>query len=1242
MTVTTIADIFDLPERVHQGDFVLRLTEGVERAEQTLGDYVVTEQLARCFDAALSLIGSAVAANTSKGAYLHGSFGSGKSHFMAVLTLLLRGDPGARSVTELAGAVAKANEWTRGKRFLVVPYHMIGATSMESAILGRYAEHVRTVHPKAPTPGFYQADRLFEDARSLRARMGDEAFFRGLNDAVRDGTDGGTGGGAGGWGALGSGWDAAGFDAALEAPPRDDERLRLIGDLIDAFFTAARTVDAADGERFVPLDEGLSVMSRHAQALGYDALILFLDELVLWLASHAAEPAFVNREGQKVAKLVEAMQSDRPIPIVSFIARQRDLRELVGEHLPGAAQLGFADVLNWWEARFDTITLEDRNLPDIVERRVLRPKNAAAREELAAAFEKTARVREEVMSTLLTRDGDRGMFRQVYPFTPALVQTLIAVSSLLQRERTALKLMLQLLVEQGRRLELGDIIPVGDLFDVIAEGDEPFTQAMRLRFDDARKLYRTRLLPLLESEHGVAAVDVKAGRADAGKATRFRNDDRLMKTLLLSALAEGVEALRALTPARLAALNHGTVRSPIPGQESRIVLGKCRQWAAQAGEIKVSDDSANPVVALRIVGVDTESILANAQALDSDSYRIQKVRQLLCESLGLDASQSWLPQPWEMTWRGSRRRCEILFRNVREMNPEEFRSPEGLWRIVIDWPFDEAQHTPLDDLARVRNFTAGGEPADTIVWLPWFFTDATKRDLGRLVLLDQVLAGNRLAEYGSHLSRTDRDQARGLMANQRDQMRTRIRNCLLAAYGISKADTDAVDDGHDLEGHFISLNPALAPRPPVAANIREAVEDVFGQALAARFPDHPEFETEVGRPGLRRVLEVVERAVANPDARAEVDKQARTEVRQIAVPLRLGDMGEMHFKLERRWQDEMERKHARHGGETLSVRELRGWIEAPERRGLHRDVQNLLILTFALQKGLRLTLHGQPASASIERLDDALVLEAQALPDPKDWDRAVKLAKAVFGIEASPLMNARNVAELAQALRRAAGAHREAVGALADALETRLDARGIRTADTDRFRTADATLSLLSALDRAEDAEDDAVVEALAGANVQTSDIAMGQCLRSAREVAGALVSSEWNVCDSANELADPHRERAREIATDLDDALRRDEHAISLLEVLPRCHDRALKLLTAAAASPAPAPPAPAPPEPPTPKPPTRADKEGRGTRTGHTTVAAADVGAVFAEIEKAVRETGAARVEIEWKVYSKRAWSD
>ena len=164
--------------------------------------------------------------------------------------------------------------------------------------------------------------------------------------------------------------------------------------------------------------------------------ILFLDELILWLASHAADLKFVHQEGQKLAKLVEAQAADRPIPIISFVARQRDLSELIGDSVPGADRLNFGEALKHWEGRFHKITLEDRNLPAIAEKRVLKCHSDAARLELDAAFEQTAKIREAVMTTLLTSDGDREMFRKVYPFSPALVQTLIAVSSVLQRERT--------------------------------------------------------------------------------------------------------------------------------------------------------------------------------------------------------------------------------------------------------------------------------------------------------------------------------------------------------------------------------------------------------------------------------------------------------------------------------------------------------------------------------------------------------------------------------------------------------------------------------------------------------------------------------------------------------------------------------------------------------------------------------------------------------------------------------------
>ena len=88
-----LRDIFTIPETTSTADYVLRLTESVDDAHlaRTLDDYVVTDELARAFDSALGVVATAISANSSKGAFLTGSFGSGKSHFMAVLYALLIG-----------------------------------------------------------------------------------------------------------------------------------------------------------------------------------------------------------------------------------------------------------------------------------------------------------------------------------------------------------------------------------------------------------------------------------------------------------------------------------------------------------------------------------------------------------------------------------------------------------------------------------------------------------------------------------------------------------------------------------------------------------------------------------------------------------------------------------------------------------------------------------------------------------------------------------------------------------------------------------------------------------------------------------------------------------------------------------------------------------------------------------------------------------------------------------------------
>ena len=163
------------------------------------------------------------------------------------------------------------------------------------------------------------------------------------------------------------------------------------------------------------------------------------------------------------------------------------------------------------------------------------------------------------------------MFRKLYPFSPALVQTLIAVSSVLQRERTALKVMMQLLVEQRDTLTVGDILPVGDLFDVIAHGDEAFSQEQHpLRQRQAachQKPYRC-----WKNSMGDTKTSVSLRRPQGSGVPQRRPS---AENLLLSALVP-VESLRALNAERLAALNHGTIKTPIPGREGQEVLRRCR------------------------------------------------------------------------------------------------------------------------------------------------------------------------------------------------------------------------------------------------------------------------------------------------------------------------------------------------------------------------------------------------------------------------------------------------------------------------------------------------------------------------------------------------------------------------------------------------------------------------------------------------------------------------------------------
>ena len=79
------------------------------------------------------------------------------------------------------------------------------------------------------------------------------------------------------------------------------------------------------------------------------------------------------------------------------------------------------------------------------------------------------------------RGADEEAFRLTYPFSPALVSTLRDLASVMQRERTALKVMQQMLVDRRGTLTVDDVIPVGDSFDYIVQGPRDRSRWTRRR-----------------------------------------------------------------------------------------------------------------------------------------------------------------------------------------------------------------------------------------------------------------------------------------------------------------------------------------------------------------------------------------------------------------------------------------------------------------------------------------------------------------------------------------------------------------------------------------------------------------------------------------------------------------------------------------------------------------------------------------------------------------------------------------
>ena len=390
MNDLTIADAFELPrpEDLQALGFVIKLREASPQSaevEKLVRDYVVTPSIERELPRILDDMKQVFDRGEEYGRFIHGSFGSGKSHFMTMLSMLLENVPAAwdkfrpllsahRTDQATKGREAPDHEaWLPTSKLLVVRIHMLSVrgrtTGLDRAIYDAFNDALKR-RDKAPFE-FLNVDAIFDEARREADEYGDIVWKRLETAGIVGGRDD--------------------FEALASGTAKARERFARA-------WLQYKGRDSSQAGIDPRWSEGLSRMGEHAKAQGFGGIVLMVDEFLLWLAEKSGQE-FV-REINNLNVIVDHNTGQRPAPIFVFVARQRNLQEFFPDLVDESK---IHEHLDHHAKRFELTKLQDVELRHIVRGRVLRPRSGAPGAAVQQAVASLSVTHQKLLPALLAR-----------------------------------------------------------------------------------------------------------------------------------------------------------------------------------------------------------------------------------------------------------------------------------------------------------------------------------------------------------------------------------------------------------------------------------------------------------------------------------------------------------------------------------------------------------------------------------------------------------------------------------------------------------------------------------------------------------------------------------------------------------------------------------------------------------------------------------------------------------------------
>ena len=938
MSQYTIRDIYDLPAEVPPCIVKIQDFDDPNVLQENVRDYVLSETVAAEMERLVErIIRSCKRHEAGAGHYLHGSFGSGKSHFMAILGLILQNNSAiwTKEHPTIADIKNKHQAWLAQHPILVIPVYMLGQDSLQMACYN--AANARLHALGKPACEFSDAAKVIAAFRADADRYGEVVYDKF-------------------------------FDAQAISRSRFDKMAtgsQEAQDELARYILEYRDPTRSERKQLYPdkFSDGVATLSRHAKAHGFAGVVFMIDELILYLTGKSGQA--YQQEFNDLVALTDNSALDRDIPVWVLVAQQRNIAETVPDD---SSEKHIREAMEHHKDRFpETTSLADRELVPIIEERVLRVRQGMESQR-QHIIEDTFDDLEAETRDILLHDLTQEDFARVYPFHPALIRTLIDVSARLSRERTSIRLLYEMLITRHPNLSVGSLVPYASLFDVVFQPDSLYSGSRSDELEAVRDTYYQRLEPLIEEAYGQEPV--KDERAKV-----------LVKTILLCELSKSMR--NDVTVGRILHLNYEDLRGRTSFGSYNLIAQILTDLSNRSELIHFHPNPQNPAGATAHIeiasGVQLSDVLKRVSA--TPYQRIERFNEIMKDLLGGKPMSNGVLTNYKHTWRGTERPARVQFTNVAELSTNEIKlDTNDEFTLYIDYPFNVSEaYSRADDRKIIQLARTKLPPLPIGFWLPGEFSTDDLRDLDEYAKMVEI--ESRPDQYLSEYGRTQKDELLIKIAGQRRTKANTLRNRLVELY-----------KGEDAEVSF--LNPAITPSLD-AARLEDALKRIGDAVFDHLYPHHPRFTTTLNQRTLRILLDQF--LVPAASGSGSVPRSADLDgiLSRLGEPLELAEKGANNWVLRRqsRYLTKLDELAA---GKRVDADKVADGLQ--HAFGFTRDLTDTFILYLIKGQGYR-ALRGNKPAASVDYGQLAhLTLEQGQRLQAHEWSQVKEFIRKTWQV----------------------------------------------------------------------------------------------------------------------------------------------------------------------------------------------------------------------------------------------------